>query len=127
MSRLVTGVSVAPGVGVDGIGSRDGAVVGVSLGVGDGVADGVEGTVGDGAEADRAELGVGVGVGVGVEAAVGLPPLQAAIRRMMATVPTAPTMDRPRVSGAMNGSSSFIPYIPPVVCQRNAPLRRCSD
>src|SRR5437588_7456488 len=71
MSRLVTGVSAAPGVGVDGIGSRDAAGVGESAmvgdAVGDGVADtvedGVEGSVGEGAKDD----GGGVGVTGGVE------------------------------------------------------------
>src|SRR5437879_1240529 len=128
MSRLVTGVSAAPGVGVDGIGSRDAAEVGespmVGDAVGDGVADtvkdGVEGSVGEGAKDD----GGGVGVTGGVEEAVGLPPLQAAIRATMTAVPMVPTIDRPGqavarprtgASGAMKVSSFFIRTSPPVI------------
>jgi hypothetical protein len=92
MSRLVTGVSAAPGVGVDGTGSRDDGGAGESVAIGDGVADGVEGSVGEGVAEDD---GDGVGVGVGVEEAVAFPRLLAAIRRTMASVPRVPTMDRP--------------------------------
>src|SRR6267143_1844173 len=89
MSRLVTGVSAAPGKGVDGTGSRGG--VGAGEAVGEGAADGVECAMGDGGDGG----GVGVGVSVGVEETVGLPWLQAAIRRTMATVPMVPTTGRP--------------------------------
>src|SRR6267143_5720387 len=92
MSRLVTGVSAAPGVGVDGTGSRDGAGADESVAIGDGVAGGVEGSVGEDVAEDD---GDGGGVGVGVEEAVALPRLQAAIRRTMASVPMVPAMDRP--------------------------------